>query len=100
ARFPARAAVLGRERAYGADRDPHLRGVGGVGNDRVTDEAAGTRRPARLLAAGVVAERRDVGPRLAPVLAPEQPGRLDAGIDRPVRRGHVPDRGDLGAVVA
>ena len=41
-----------------------------------------------------------MGPGRAAVVAPEEPGRLDAGVDRAVRRGDVPDRRDLRAVVA
>src|SRR6185295_2629263 len=56
--------------------------------------------PARVLAAGVVAQAVEMGPRLAAVVAPEQAGRLDAGVDRAVGRGHVPDGRDRRALVA
>ena len=97
-RLPARAAVLGGERADRADRDPHPIRVVGWGTIvwQMSPPAPGDQPgPAR-----VVAEGRHVGPRGAVVVAAEEAGRLDAGVDRAVRRRDVPDGRDLLAIVA
>src|SRR4029079_11612225 len=52
-RLPRGPAVFGRKRPDRTDRDPHLLGVGGAGDDRVADQAARSglpARPARMLA--------------------------------------------------
>ena len=51
-------------------------------------------------AAGVVRQPLDVGPGGAAVGGPEQARGLDAGVDGIEAGRHVPDRHDLGAVVA
>ena len=98
ARLPRRSAVAGLEGPDGGDADPHPLRVGGVGHDRVEDEAAVAglpRRPRRVLG-----QAGHVRPGRAVVVAPEEPGRLDAGEDRAVGSRHVPDGGDRRPVVA
>ena len=100
ARLPGRAAVLGRERARPALIATHIRSASvGWGTIvwQISPPAPGCQPgPASGGRAGPSTWR----PRRAAVVAPEQAGRLDAGVDRAVRRGHVPDRRDLRAVVA
>ena len=98
ARLPGRPAVGRLERPDGRDRDPHPIRVGRVGTIewRISPPAPGC--PGR--SAGVVRQALDVGPGPAAVIAPEQAGDPDAGVDRAVGRGDVPDGGDLRAVLA
>ena len=83
ARLPGRATVARLERPDGGDADPHPIRVGGVGDDRVEDQAAVARLP--LGPARVVRQALDVLPRRATVAAPEQAGR--ARRPRTARRG-------------
>ena len=92
ARLPGRAAVARLEGPDGGDADPHPPRVGGVGHDRVEDQAAVAGLPLRPRR--VVGQAGHVGPGRAAVVAPEEPGRLDAGEDGAVGGGHVPDRRD------
>ena len=89
ARLPGRAAVLGGEGPDRRDGDPHLRRVAGVGDDRVQAEAAGAGLPGP--ARGVLGQAGHVPPGQAAVLAPEEAGRGDAGVERVAARRHVPD---------
>ena len=94
ARLPRRAAVARLEHADRGDPDPGPRRVGRVGDDRVQDQAAGA-RAARSAGVGWFGQALDVRPGRAAVVAPEQPGRLDAGEQRAVRgRREAPDRRD------
>src|SRR4051812_26200026 len=62
------------------------------------DQATIARLP--LGARRVIRQSLDVRPGLATVAASEQAGRFDARVDRAVRCGQVPDRGDLRPVLA
>ena len=62
------------------DGDEHPLRVGGVLDDGVETHPSGTRRPVRPRA--VFTEPRDLLPRPAAVLAAEEGGVLDAGVDR------------------
>ena len=98
-RVAQRLAAVGRlERAHGGCGDPHPVVVGWVSDDRVEAQPAVARLP--VGPRRVLAQPGHVAPGLAAVVAPEQPGRLDAGVERPVRRVQLPDGGDLGLVVA
>src|SRR5581483_5258577 len=78
-RLPRLRAVVGAEGAGGGDGDVDAIGVGGVEEDRVEAEAAGTRLPLRARAA--VAQAGQLGPRLRAVGALEDRGVFDAGVD-------------------
>ena len=100
ARLPGLAAVGRLEGADRRDAHPQVVWVGRIERDRVEDQAAVAGLPFRP--AGMLAQARDVGPRLASVVAAEQAGRLDAGVDglAVCARREVPDVRDLSAVVA
>ena len=61
-------------------------------HQRMEDQPGAARPPVRPRR--VVAQALDVPPGLAAVVAPEQPGRLDAGVEAARGRGHAPDRLD------
>ena len=94
AQVPGLAAIGRLERAHRRDADPHPVVVGWMGHDRVQAQAAVARLPLRPRR--VLAQACDVAPGLPAVIAAEQAGRLDAGIERAVRGRQVPDRRDLG----
>ena len=93
ARLPGCAAVTRLEHADGRDPDPCPRRIRRVRHDRVQDQATGARLPRR--AGLVLGEASDVLPGRAAIRAPEEPGWLDAGEDRPVwRRRKAPHGSD------
>ena len=98
ARLPRRPAVAGLEHADRRDADPHAVRVLPVRDDGVEDQATGARFPCRP--GPMVGQPLDMFPRGATVAAAEQAGGLDAGVDRVVGRGDIPDGRELGAVVA
>ena len=93
ARLPGVAAVRGVEDAGAGDADPELALVRGVRHQRVQDQPAAAGLPVRPRR--VVAQPGDVPPARAAIVAAEQPGRLDAGVQRaagPLRQ--APHRAD------
>jgi hypothetical protein len=77
------------EHAGGGDPDPELVGILGMRHDVVQDETAAARHP--LGPARVLGQTLDVLPGLAVVVADEQPGGLDPGIEPAMRPGQRPD---------
>ena len=94
--FQRLAAVVGAEGAGGGDGDEHPLRVGRIEQDRVQAHAAGARLPAR--AGAVLAQTRQLVPRLAAVGRLEHRGVFDAGVDRVgigERRLEMPDALEL-----
>jgi len=79
-RSPRRTAIVGAEGAGSGDGHDHVRGVGGVQENRVQTQAAGARLPLRTRA--VTAQAGQLVPRRAPVGGTEERGVLDAGVHR------------------
>ena len=96
ARLPGRAAVGGVKHAGRRDADPDLPLVLGMQDKRMQDQPGAARvpvRPRRMFLQPV-----EMLPGLSLVVAPEQAGRLHAGIEHAVALGQAPHRLDrLGA---
>ena len=89
ARCSGLAAVGRVEYAGGRDADPELVGIGRMGDDVVKDQPAAAGDP--VGAGRVVGETLDMLPGFAVVLAHEEPGGLDPGIEPAMRPGQGPD---------
>src|SRR3954464_5728460 len=78
--LPGLTAIRGMEDTSAGDPDPELPCVRWVRQQRVQDQPAAARLPMRPR--GVIAQPGDMMPDGAAILAAEQSGRLDPGVER------------------